>query len=144
MIIINNNTDLIIEYSKYLYDRICSKLFQTYKDELLCFVLCKIHLGLKQLTIQKIKWEQIDFENMIIKNVVCSKFNRNIGNVNLDEKLKEQLLRWFNNREDKINVFPNIKSYLYLDKIKEVTGIFNLSSHDLRRMSLYLNLMNQN
>lgn len=140
-----------IEYCNYIADRIFNKLKDEQEYELLTYALCGMCLGLRNSDILKLEWDQFDLENKIIKNVILTKLSNQRGKevkiditfpVNLSipfyERFKYALDRWSEMTDDKIKVFPNLKTWGTSDRIGEIIGVLGFNTHDLRSMSIVL------
>jgi integrase len=127
------------EYCEYIYYRILNKLKEANEHQLLAFAMLGMHLCLRQSDILKLKWEQIDFENMKINNVHLLKGGY-IGSLDLEIRLVSALKKWYENTDDKTMIFPKLKRYETGNKIGELIGDTTFNNHDLRSIGLCLKL----
>ncbi|BAO04735.1 phage integrase [Clostridium botulinum B str. Osaka05] len=129
------------EYCIYLQDRICTKLIEAKEYELYCYFICSVYSHLRQREMLSLKWNQIDFKNKIIKNVKFLKEKDN-KDVFLNDITIKALKEWqsIQNQTKDNKIFPDTScsGFLNANKIRELTGIINLSGHMFRQMGLYL------
>jgi integrase len=125
------------EFNQYLYDRITSKLREAKEYELLAFALCGILLMLRQQDILLLKWNQIDFTNNIILDVMIRKHNIK-QNYPIPLELNDVLKTYYVQSNDDL-VFPNLKNYSAAKKIGSLIGNDNFHNHDLRRIGITMN-----
>lgn len=130
------------EFCEYMYNRILNKLEHQY--ELLSFALISMNLLLRQSDILRLKWEQFDFKNNKLNNVYLTKESNMrkkdivIDSYDLNDDLVFALQMWYEESEDKINVFPKLKKYQAGRKIAELIGDNRFCNYDLRSIGIFL------
>lgn len=130
------------EYCEYIYYRIINKLKESNEYQLLTFAMLGMHLCLRQNDILRLKWEQIDFDNVKINNVhrIKGDVDTYIGSIDLEITVVKILKEWYRQTSDKTLMFPNLKRFETGKRIGELIGDTQFHNHDLRSIGLYLKL----
>ena len=97
---------------------------------------------MRQSDILRLEWDQVDFSNCTLNNVMLIKGDSQIlvDSYNLDDQLVDVLAKWHSNTNDTINLFPNLKRYMVGKKIGDMIGNIRFCTHDLRLIGTYLKL----
>lgn len=102
-----------------------------------------MHLCLRQNDILRLKWKQVDFDNMKINSVhrIKGDIDTCIDSVDLEITVIKVLKEWYQQTNDKILIFPKLKRFETGKRIGELIGDIQFSNHDLRNIGLYLRLV---
>ena len=130
------------EYCEYIHNRIVQKLSQAKDWELLSFALLGLNLLLRQSDILRLEWDQVDFSNCTLNNVMLIKGDSQIliASYNLDDQLVDVLAKLHSNTNDPINIFPNLNRYIVGKKIGDMIGDIRFCTQELRIIGTCLKL----
>ena len=133
------------EYCEYMYNRIVEKLSQAEEWELLSFALLGMNLLLRQSDILRLTWDQVDFVNRKLRNVLLIKGDKMtlVDHYDLDYQLVGVLNKWLHKTNEHTKIFSTLKRYMASRKIGEMVGSRSFNSHDLRGVGIYLSVSNE-
>jgi integrase len=92
---------------------------------------------LRQSDALGLKWDQINIEDKIIKDLMIRK-NNFVIDIPLTDNAIDALKAWYDKTDNKDKVFPNLKVYKCADRIGELIGDNLFSGHELRNIGLSL------
>lgn len=136
-----------VEFCKGYRQRIVDCLNEDNLMEEYAFALILIELCIRQKEASLLTWEQIDFDDMVIKDIQISKINPEQPEVKRyydDRHMSYELYRTLHNlREDrkiKTGKIFNTNPMVYQETIRKSVGDISLRSHMLRQIGITLKM----